>query len=175
MPGPTTEAVNDDVQERRGDLHRVEVNLTAEIGRVSNSLTAEIGRVSNTLTAEIGRVSNTLTAEIGSVSGAQTAELGRVSSAQTAELGRVSSSLTAEIGRVSNSVARLEGEFAAFKWMLGATLGLMISGVVATVWGAGETSVKLEGLNGRIDRIEASINRLIERQEQGRRPEPTPR
>lgn len=127
MPGPTTEAVNDDVKELRGELHRAELALTKSIADVEAGLRGEIARV---------------------------------------EL-----SLTESIAGVANSLAGLKGEFAAFRWMLGLTLGLLISGIAAAIWSSGSTSAKLDAMDARIGRIEAAVARIVEHQEKGPRPE----
>jgi hypothetical protein len=51
MPGPTTEAVNEDVKGLRDDLHKVEVSLKEEIHRVDKGLTEVSTQVKGLLTS----------------------------------------------------------------------------------------------------------------------------
>ncbi len=79
--------------------------------------------------------------------------------------------LRSDIHKVDVALARLGGEFSVFKWLLGATLGITLGGIVSSIWWAATINTKVGALGGRLDRMEAAIIKAIGRTDQGASPE----
>ena len=132
MSGPTTEVLNDDLKEIRGDLRKVECSLFAEIHQVEDSLGMKIHQVE----AEIHRVDNTV-AKLGAEFAGFKWLLG-VTLATTL-LGIVGAAFWT--GTLTSRVASLEGRVGKIDARLD------------------KIDTRLDGVDGRLGRIEASVTR----------------
>ena len=152
MPGPTTEAVNDDVKELRADFHRFEVALTQTITRLEVGLRAEIGRVEVGWGAKIAGVDKAvgqLAAQFALFKwllglALVTSLSGVISSAYWA--GALASRVTALESRAEKTDGRLD-----------------------------RIEVRLGGIDSRLERIEANLARVLARIEGAGAAAPGPR
>lgn len=79
--------------------------------------------------------------------------------------------LRSDIHKLDVALARLSGEFGVFKWLLGATLGITLGGIVSSIWWAATINTKVGALEGHLDRMEAAIIKAIGWTDQGASPE----
>ena len=116
MPGPTTEAVNEDLKDLRGDLHRLEVNLTKQIDQVAITIGERVAKLSAefalfkwllglTLVASLsGIISSSYWA--GSLASRVAAVEGRLDKVD-ARLDRLETSLNTRFERLEANIGRL--------------------------------------------------------------------
>lgn len=82
------------------------------------------------------------------------------------DLHKVEMALTAEIHKVDNSVAKLGAEFAALKWLLGATLATTLSGIIGSAYWAGSLASRVTGVESRLDKSDGRLDRIDGRLDQ---------
>ena len=112
MPGATTEVLSDDLKEVRSDLHKVEVNLAAEIHKVDNAV-GKLGAEFSVFKWLLGAtLATTLSGVVGSaywagsLASRVTALEGRFDKFE-GQLERIEASITKAIGRADGSGVQL--------------------------------------------------------------------
>jgi hypothetical protein len=78
------------------------------------------------------------------------------------DLHEVQVSLTGSIHEVDTKIEKLSSEFNFAKWLIGLLLVTAVAGVVSGVWWAASINANVGELKVRIDRIEASLAKILE-------------
>jgi len=102
--------------------------------------------------------------------------LGKVETASTAAIGKLETTTANAVGRLEVALAKQGAEIGVFRGVVLATAGAALTGILATVWTGGATSARLgdlerrvERIEGRFDRIETGIGKLVEQSEQAKK------
>jgi hypothetical protein len=75
---------------------------------------------------------------------------------------KVETTLMLEIHKVDKGLARLQVEFDFAKWLLGLVLVAIITGTGSGIWWASKIKTKVDSLESRFDRLEASMAKVLE-------------